>query len=297
MPCSGSVADRGSPETVTGWRRNLAYGWHLLSRRPTAVAGMGFILLLVFLAIFAPWIAPYAPDDYTQQVLQAPSAAHPFGVDHLGRDQLSRVIHGARISLWVGFLAVGLSLTSGVAIGVVSGYFGGWVDNVIMRAMDIMMSLPYVLLAILIAAALGPSLENGILAIGIVRVPRFARLARGSTLAVRELQYVEASRAVGASDLRIILLDILPNISGPIVVYATLSLGDSILAAAVLSFLGLGAQPPIPEWGAMLNEAQQYIINAPFMSIFPGLAIFLSVLAFNLFGDGLRDILDPKSRR
>ena len=297
MPCSGSVADRGSPETATGWRRNLAYGWHLLSRRPTAVAGMGFILLLVFLAIFAPWIAPYAPDDYTQQVLQAPSAAHPFGVDHLGRDQLSRVIHGARISLWVGFLAVGLSLTSGVAIGVVSGYFGGWVDNVIMRAMDIMMSLPYVLLAILIAAALGPSLENGILAIGIVRVPRFARLARGSTLAVRELQYVEASRAVGASDLRIILLDILPNISGPIVVYATLSLGDSILAAAVLSFLGLGAQPPIPEWGAMLNEAQQYIINAPFMSIFPGLAIFLSVLAFNLFGDGLRDILDPKSRR
>ncbi len=284
-------------EPVAGWRRSLAYGWHLLMRRPTAVAGMAFILLLVFLAIFSPWIAPYAPDEYTQMVLRGPSWAHPFGIDHLGRDQMSRVIHGARISLWVGFLAVGLSLTAGVAIGVVSGYFGGWIDNVIMRAMDIMMSLPYVLLAILIAAALGPSLENGILAIGIVRVPRFARLARGSTLAIRELQYVEASRAVGASDLRIILLDILPNISGPIVVYATLSLGDSILAAAVLSFLGLGAQPPIPEWGAMLNEAQQYIINAPFMSIFPGVAIFLSVLAFNLFGDGLRDILDPKSRR
>ena len=284
-------------ESATGWRLTLAYGWYLLTRRPTAVAGMSFILLLLFLAIFAPLIAPYAPDAYTSKVLEGPSWAHPFGIDHLGRDQLSRTIHGARISLWVGFLAVGLSLTSGVAIGVVSGYFGGWIDNIIMRAMDIMMSLPYVLLAILIAAALGPSLENGILAIGIVRVPRFARLARGSTLAVRELQYVEASRAVGASDLRSILLDILPNISGPIVVYATLSLGDSILAAAVLSFLGLGAQPPIPEWGAMLNEAQQYIITAPFMSIFPGLAIFLSVLAFNLFGDGLRDILDPKSRR
>ncbi len=289
------MASRSDP--AVGWRRNLAYGWHLLRRRPTAVAGLAFILLLVFLAVFAPWIAPYAPDAYTLKVLEGPSWAHPFGIDHLGRDQLSRVVHGARISLWVGFLAVGLSLTAGVAIGVVSGYFGGWIDNVIMRAMDIMMSLPYVLLAILIAAALGPSLENGILAIGIVRVPRFARLARGSTLAVREMQYVEASRAVGASDLRIILLDVLPNVSGPIVVYATLSLGDSILAAAVLSFLGLGAQPPIPEWGAMLNEAQQYIINAPFMSIFPGLAIFLSVLAFNLFGDGLRDILDPKSRR
>ena len=159
------------------------------------------------------------------------------------------------------------------------------------------MSLPYVLLAILIAAALGPSLENGILAIGIVRVPRFARLARGSTLSVKELQYVEASHAVGSPHWRIIAKDILPNIAGPIVVYSTLSLGDSILAAAVLSFLGLGAQPPTPEWGAMLNEAQQYIINAPFMSIFPGLAIFLTVLAFNLFGDGLRDILDPKSRR
>jgi len=279
------------------WRDSLGHAFYLFRRRPTALAGAGFILFLLIVAILSPVLAPYAPDAFTLQVLQAPSWSHPFGVDHLGRDQLSRVIHGAQISLWVGFLAVGLSLTSGTAIGVISGYFGGWIDNIIMRAMDIMMSLPYVLLAILIAAALGPSLENGILAIGIVRVPRFARLARGSTLSVKELQYVEASLAVGASHWRIILKDILPNIAGPIVVYATLSLGDSILAAAVLSFLGLGAQPPTPEWGAMLNEAQQYIISAPFMSIFPGLAIFLTVLAFNLFGDGLRDILDPKSRR
>jgi len=279
------------------WRDSIGHTLYLFRRRPTAFAGLGFIFFLILVAVLAPLIAPYSPEEFTKEVLKGPSWAHPFGVDHLGRDQLSRVIYGTQISLWVGFLAVGLSLTAGTAIGVVSGYFGGWVDNIIMRAMDIMMSLPYVLLAILIAAALGPSLENGILAIGIVRVPRFARLARGSTLSVKELLYVEASRAVGSPHWRIIVKDILPNIAGPIVVYATLSLGDSILAAAVLSFLGLGAQPPTPEWGAMLNEAQQYIINAPYMSIFPGLAIFLTVLAFNLFGDGLRDILDPKSRR
>ena len=288
---------RSRRERLAPVLENLRHSIYLLKRRKISLIGLGFIVFLVIVAILAPWIAPYAPEDFTDQILVGPSWAHPFGVDHLGRDQLSRVIHGARISLWVGLLAVGLSLTTGTVIGLVSGYFGGWIDNLIMRAMDIMMSLPYVLLAILIATALGPSLENGILAIGVVRVPRFARLARASTLSVKELQFIEASRSIGASHFRIIFKDILPNIAGPIVVYATLSLGDSILAAAVLSFLGLGAQPPIPEWGAMLNEAQQYLINAPFMSIFPGLAIFLTVLAFNLFGDGLRDILDPKSRR
>ncbi len=226
-----------------------------------------------------------------------PSWAHPFGIDHLGRDVLSRVIYGARISLEIGILAVGISFTVGTTIGLVSGYFGGWLDNLLMRAMDIMMALPYVLLAILIATALGPSLENGILAIGIVRIPRFARLTRASTLSVKQLPFVEAARSIGSPHLRIIRKDILPNVLGPVVVYSTLSLGDAILAAAVLSFLGLGAQPPIPEWGAMLNEAQRYLINAPYLSIFPGLAIFMTVLAFNLFGDGLRDFLDPKSRR
>jgi peptide/nickel transport system permease protein len=197
----------------------------------------------------------------------------------------------------VGVLAVGLSLMIGTFLGLMSGYFGKLVDNVIMRAMDVMMSLPYVLLAILIASVLGPSLENAILAIGIVRIPRFARLARASTLSIKEQQYIEASHSVGASHGRIIVKDVLPNIMGPIIVYSTLSLGDAILGAAVLSFLGLGAQPPIPEWGAMLNEAQKFITMAPYLSIFPGLAIFLTVLGFNLFGDGLRDILDPKSRR
>lgn len=278
-------------------RERLAYGWYLLKRRKTAMVGLGFIVFLVVVAVLAPWIAPYAPDDYTDEILVGPSWAHPFGVDHLGRDQLSRVIYGARISLWVGLLAVGLSLTVGTTIGLVSGYFGRWIDNLTMRAMDTMMALPYVLLAILIAAVLGPSLQNGIIAIGVVRVPRFARLARGSTLSVKQLQFIEAARSIGASDFRIIFKDVLPNIMGPIVVYATLSLGEAILAAAVLSFLGLGAQPPTPEWGAMLHEAQRYLINAPYMSIFPGMAIFLTVLAFNLFGDGLRDFLDPKSRR
>ena len=252
---------------------------------------------LIMLGIFAPVIAPFAPDDYTDQRMTGPTGQHWFGVDQLGRDLFSRVVFGARISIRVGVLAVGLSLVIGTFLGLVSGYFGKLVDNIIMRAMDIMMALPYVLLAILIASVLGPSLENAILAIGIVRIPRFARLARASTLTVKELQYIEASHSVGASNIRIIIKDVLPNIMGPIIVYSTLSLGDAILGAAVLSFLGLGAQPPIPEWGAMLNEAQKFVTMAPYLSIFPGIAIFLTVLGFNLFGDGLRDILDPKSRR
>jgi peptide/nickel transport system permease protein len=269
----------------------------LLLRRKTAVFSLIVIGLLLVTAILAPWIAPYSPDHYTEQLSAPPSWAHPFGVDNLGRDILSRVIYGARISLWIGLLAVGISLTAGTAIGLVAGYFGGWVDSVIMRLMDIMMALPYVLLAVLIAAILGPSLENGIIAIGLVRIPRFARLARGSTLSVRTLTYVEASRVVGSPHRRIIIKDVLPNIMGPIVIYAAVSLGDAILSAAVLSFLGLGAQPPIPEWGAMLNEAQRFLINAPYMSIFPGAAIFLTVLAFNLLGDSLRDLIDPRTKR
>ncbi len=285
------------PDQILIWTEKLKYTHYLLKRRPTAMIGLVFIGFLILVALTAPLIAPYSPNEFSASGLETPSLSHPFGVDHLGRDQLSRVIYGTRISLWAGLLAVSIALTFGTLIGVISGYFGGWIDNLIMRTMDIMMALPYVLLAILIAAVLGPTLQNGILAIGIVRVPRFARLARASTLSIKELHYVEASQTIGASHWRIIRKDIIPNISGPIIVYATLSLGDSILAAAILSFLGLGAQPPTPEWGAMLNEAQQYIINAPHMSLFPGLAIFLTVLAFNLCGDGLRDIFDPKSSR
>ena len=275
---------------------SLKFSFFLLKQRKTPLVGLAIVLALMLMALFAPLLAPYEPDEFMKTRMAGPSWEHPFGVDQLGRDMLSRVIHGSRISIRVGVLAVGLSLLAGTFLGLISGYFGGFLDNIIMRSMDIMMSLPYVLLAILIASVLGPSLENAILAIGIVRIPRFARLARASTLTVKEQQYIEASHSVGAANMRIIYKDVLPNIMGPIIVYSTLSLGDAILGAAVLSFLGLGAQPPIPEWGAMLNEAQKYITLAPFLSIFPGLAIFLTVLGFNLFGDGLRDILDPKSR-
>lgn len=276
---------------------SLKFSFFLLKRRKSPIVGLVIISVLVLMGIFAPFLAPYQPDDYTDERMMGPTSRHWFGVDQLGRDLFSRVVFGARISIRVGVLAVGLSLIIGTFLGLTAGYFGKLVDNVIMRGMDVMMSLPYVLLAILIASVLGPSLENAILAIGIVRIPRFARLARASTLSVKEQQYIEASHSVGASNLRIIVKDVLPNISGPIIVYSTLSLGDAILGAAVLSFLGLGAQPPIPEWGAMLNEAQKFITMAPYLSIFPGIAIFLTVLGFNLFGDGLRDILDPKSRR
>lgn len=286
-------------ELATRFRHNLdsfKFSFFLLKKRKTPMIGLVIIIMLVLMAVFAPAIAPFNADDYTEQPMLGPSADHLFGVDQLGRDLFSRVVYGARISLKVGGMAVGFSLVIGLLLGLISGYFGSWIDSLIMRGMDVMMSLPYVLLAILIATVLGPSLENAILAIGIVRIPRFARLARASTLSVKEQQYIEASRSVGASSFRIIRKDILPNIMGPIIVYSTLSLGDAILGAAVLSFLGLGAQPPIPEWGSMLNEAQKYITIAPYLSIFPGIAIFLTVLGFNLFGDGLRDILDPKSR-
>ncbi|CAM5762938.1 ABC transporter permease [Bosea minatitlanensis] len=275
------------------WREKLA----LLTESKTAVFGLVVVGLLLFVAIFAPLLAPYAADDFTDTVLSGPTISHPMGVDQLGRDVFSRVILGARISLQIGLEAVSIALVFGVALGMVAGFYGGRIDALIMRLMDIMMALPYILLAVLIAAVLGPSLQNGIIAIGIVRIPRFARLARAQTLATMQLPFIEASRCIGSSSTRIMFKDLLPNIIGPISVYCTLSLGEAILGAAVLSFLGLGAQPPTPEWGAMLYEAQRYVTTAPLLSIFPGLAIFITVLAFNLLGDALRDILDPKSKR
>lgn len=275
----------------------LRQGYRQLAERKSALVGLYFILFLIVVAIIAPWVAPYGIDEFTDGVLEAPSWGHPFGIDQIGRDVFSRVILGSQISLTVGILSVSISLIVGTALGVLAGYYGGWLDAVFMRIMDVIMAIPYVLLAVLIAAILGPSLQNGIIAIGIVRVPRFARVVRAATLSTVRLQYVEAARCVGASDFRIITREIFPNIIGPLVIYTTLSLGEAILAAAVLSFLGLGAQPPIPEWGALLQEAQRYLTTAPFLSIFPGLCVFATVLSFNLLGDGLRDILDPKSRR
>ena len=292
-----SMSQAQDTSFLAGLKARLGFSLYLLKQRKSPLVGLAIITIIILVAILAPFIAPYDPDLYSRTRVVPPSWEHWFGIDHLGRDVLSRVIYGARISLIIGVLSVLIALGIGVFLGVVAGYFGGIIDTVIMRSMDVMMALPYVLMAILIAAVLGPSLENAILSIGIVRVPRFARLTRACTITTKKLQYIEAARALGASSCWIITRDILPNIFGPIIVYATLSLGDSILGAAVLSFLGLGAQPPIPEWGAMLNEAQRYITRAPYLSIFPGMAIFLTVLGFNLFGDGLRDILDPKSRQ
>lgn len=285
----------GGPAAATA--PNLRYALGVLIARRTTLIALCFLALLVLVAIFAPQIAPFHLDEDVGPPRTAPSLDHLFGIDHLGRDIFSRLLYGTRISLWAGVLAVSVALGFGTLLGLVAGYFGGWIDSLIMRAMDIAMALPYVLLAILIAVVLGPSLENGILAIGLVRIPRFARLTRAGTLAVKQLPFIEASHALGSPSWRIIWKDIVPNIMGPVIVYATLSLGDAILNLAVLSFLGLGAQPPTPEWGAMLNEAQKYITSAPFMSIFPGIAILLAVLSFNVVGDGLRDVLDPKSRR
>jgi peptide/nickel transport system permease protein len=282
--------------TVTAPRGALRQGLSALAERKSALAGLVFIVILILVAVFAPLIAPYGVVEFTDGVLEGPSLRHPFGIDQIGRDVFSRVVLGSRISLSVGLLAVSISLVFGVTLGVLAGYYRGWLDNVFMRAMDVIMAIPYVLLAVLIAAVLGPSLQNGIIAIGIVRIPRFARVARAATISTARLQYVEAARCIGASDRRIILREILPNILGPLVVYATLSLGEAILAAAVLSFLGLGAQPPTPEWGAMLQEAQRYLTTAPYLSMFPGFFVFATVLSFNLLGDGLRDLLDPKSR-
>ena len=276
---------------------NFKFSCFILWKRKSPVFGFAIIAILIFIAISAPYLAPYGVDEYVGVRMSKPSWDHFMGVDHLGRDLFSRLLYGARISIRIGVFAVGLSLIIGTFLGIVAGFFGRGIDNIIMRAMDIMMALPYILLAILISTVLGPSLQNEILAIGVVRIPRFARLVRGSTLYVKEMQFVEASYSIGSSSFRIIRKDILPNVIGPIIVYATLSLGEAILGAAVLSFLGLGAQPPLPEWGAMLNEAQKFITIAPYLSIFPGIAIFLTVLGFNLVGDGLRDILDPKTKR
>jgi peptide/nickel transport system permease protein len=266
-----------------------------LLSRPTAVFGGVVLLLMVVLALFAPWIAPYDPLATSwAAVRKAPSAAHWFGTDEVGRDLLSRVIWGARASLSAGVIAVTIAVGVGVPIGMVAGYVGGWVDAVIGRLTDAMLAIPFLILAIALAAFLGPSLGNAMIAIGITATPIFVRLARGQVLTARAEDWVEAARAVGNPPARILLRHILPNILPPVMVQATLAVAAAIIAEASLSFLGLGQQPPAPSWGSMLNTAQRFLTQAPWMAIFPGLAIFLTVLAFNLFGDGLRDALDPK---
>jgi peptide/nickel transport system permease protein len=266
-----------------------------LLSRPTAVFGAVVLLEMTVLAVFAPWIAPYDPLATSwAAVRKAPSAAHWFGTDEVGRDLLSRVIWGARASLSAGVIAVSIAVSVGVPIGMVAGYVGGWVDAVIGRLTDAMLAVPFLILAIALAAFLGPSLGNAMIAIGVTATPIFVRLSRGQVLAARAEDWVEAARAVGNPPVRILLRHILPNILPPVMVQATLAVAAAIIAEASLSFLGLGQQPPAPSWGSMLNTAQRFLTQAPWMAIYPGIAIFLTVLAFNLFGDGLRDALDPK---
>ena len=274
----------------------LAEIWRQFRKQRLALIGGGILAGLVLVALLAPLLAPQDPlaqDLYGR--LQPPSTSHLLGTDDFGRDILSRIIYGARISLRIGLITISLALTGGTLLGLVAGYRGGFADMLIMRLMDLMLAFPAILLAIAIVAVIGPGIDNVILAVCIVLVPQFARLVRASVLTVRETTYVEAARALGASEPRVLFYGILPNCTAPLIVQATLGMGTAILDAAGLSFLGLGAQPPAPEWGAMLAGGRELLLRAPWVMTFPGLAIFTVVLGLNLFGDGLRDALDPKT--
>ena len=271
--------------------------WRPFQRHRLAVAGLVVMALLALSAIFAGIVAPYSPIQITMpERLQGPSLRHPLGTDDFGRDVLSRIIHGSRISLEVGAIAVGIAIAVGVVLGVGAGYLGGRADSIIMRTMDVLLAFPAILLAIGIMAILGPSTANVMIAIGIVYIPIFARVVRGSTLQVKAQEYVEAARAMGSSDPRIVARHILPGTIDTIIVQVSLSLAFAILAEAALSFLGLGTQPPTPSWGSMLSSGREWIERAPWLTLFPGLAIFITVLALNVIGDGLRDALDPRLR-
>ena len=278
---------------VPRWRSTLG----LLARSPAAAAAALVLLAVVVVALLDDQLAPSGPNevDVTAR-LQGPSAAHPFGTDDLGRDVLSRVLLGAQVSLRVGLVAVGISLVVGTVVGTLAGFYGRWVDAVLMRLMDVLFAFPALLLAIAVIAVLGPGATNAMIAIGITYTPVFARVARAAVLGVREQVYVRASRSVGASDARLLLRHVLPNAFPPILVQTSVSLAFAVLAEAALSFAGLGIQPPAPSWGGMLADGRDFLDQAWWMAVFPGLAIFVLVLSFNLLGDGLRDVLDPQQR-
>src|SRR6266536_2675545 len=259
------------------------------------MVGLTLVVFFATLALLAPWLAPHDPLATSwSAVRKAPSAQYLFGTDEIGRDVLSRVIWGARASLLAGLVSVCISLVIGVPVGLAAGYLGSWVDMLISRVTDAMLACPFLILAIALAAFLGPSLTNAMIAIGIAATPIFIRLTRAQVLAVKVEDYIEAARAVGNSHLRIALRHVLPNVVPPLIVQATLAIAAAVIAEASLSFLGLGQQPPAPSWGSMLNTAKNYVENAPWMAVWPGLSIFLLVLSFNLLGDGLRDALDPR---
>ena len=294
-PTGPSPLPESHLETPDTPAQRLRKGLRRFASRPMAVFGAVVVLAFLGLALAAPWVAPYDPvkTDWSQ-VRKAPNAAHPFGTDDLGRDTYSRVIWGTRISMQAGVASVLIAMAIGVPLGVMSGYYRGAIDQLIMRLTDTWLAFPFLILAIALTTILGPSLTNATLAIGLGATPTFIRLARGLVLSTREEDYVQGARAVGAGDVRIMARYILPNIFSPILVQATVSIPSAIIAEAILSFLGLGVQPPQPSWGNMLNTAQQFLEQAPWMAWWPGAAIFLLALAFNLAGDGLRDALDPK---
>ena len=273
--------------------------WRRFRRQPVAMTAGLFVLLLIVVAVIAPLVAPFDAENYFDydRLNDGPSMLHWFGVDSLGRDIFSRVLVGAQISLAAGVFAVLIGAAIGTVLGLVAGYYEGWWDRITMRVADVLFAFPGILLAIGVVAILGNGMVNVICAVAIFSIPAFARLVRGNTLMLKHMTYVEAARSIGASDWTIIMRHILPGTVSSVVVYFTMRIGTSIITAASLSFLGLGAQPPMPEWGAMLNEARADMVTAPHIAIFPSLAIFLTVLAFNLLGDGLRDALDPKLER
>lgn len=278
-------------------KSQLAEIWHRLKKNKTAILGLIVFTLLILMALLAPVLYDYDTQVIKQNIperLMAPNASHPFGTDEMGRDILARVVYGSRMSLFIGFAAVTVSLFIGGFLGAISGYYGGRLDNLIMRFMDILLAIPGTLLAITIVAALGPSIYNLIIALSVSYIPNFARVVRGPVLTVRDVEFVEAAKAIGAKTRTIIFSHVLPNSMAPVIVQTTLNVASVILTIAGLSFLGLGIQPPMPEWGAMLSSGRTYIRDQSYMTLFPGLAIMLTILSLNLLGDGLRDALDPR---
>ncbi|RWH69218.1 MAG: ABC transporter permease subunit [Mesorhizobium sp.] len=300
-----TTAEATASAIPTGGRqRAFTEFWHYYSMNTGAVIGLVVFTALVLVAIFAPLVAPHSPDEQFRDALLAPPAWQEggrsmflLGTDAVGRDMLSRLIFGARFSLFIGLVVVVFSLTSGIILGVLAGYFRGWVDTLIMRIMDVILAFPSLLLALVLVAILGPGLFNAMLAIALVLQPHFARLTRAAVMAEKNREYVISAKVAGASHLRLMVKTILPNCMAPLIVQATLSFSNAILEAAALGFLGVGAQPPTPEWGTMLATAREFILRAPWVVTFPGLAILITVLAINLIGDGLRDAFDPKLKR
>lgn len=288
LPVAGEAAPEENP-----WAR----AWRRLRRRKGAMVALVVVVLFVLMAVFAPLISPYDPTATSWSLVRKPpSWAHWFGTDEVGRDVLARIIHGARASLSAGLVSVSIAVGVGVPLGLLAGYAGGWIDSILSRIVDAMLAIPFLILAITLSAFLGPSLTNAMIAIGITATPVFIRLTRGQTMGAKVEDYVEAARAVGNPHWRIALRHVLPNIVPPLLVQMSLAIAGAIIAEAALSFLGLGQQPPAPSWGSMLNTAQRFISQAPWMAFWPGFAIFCAVLSFNLLGDGLRDALDPRHK-